>query len=70
MKLADFVTMVVVVAKGHTLAPEAARRLVVGFRLAARPVIQYESSITAQVGGSNFSASDNAKYVKICLVVY
>jgi malate/lactate dehydrogenase len=32
--------------------------------------IQYESSITAQVGGSNFSALDNAKYVKICLAVY
>jgi hypothetical protein len=32
--------------------------------------IQYESSITAPVGGSNFSALDNVKYVKICFVVY
>jgi hypothetical protein len=32
--------------------------------------IQYESSITAQVGESNFSELDNVKYVKICLVVY
>ena len=32
--------------------------------------VQYESSITAQVGGSDFSALGNAKYVKICLVVY
>ena len=31
--------------------------------------VQYESSITAQVGGSDFSALGNAKYVKICLVV-
>jgi hypothetical protein len=30
--------------------------------------IQYESSITAQVGGSDFSPLDNAKYVEICLV--
>jgi hypothetical protein len=32
--------------------------------------IKYESSITAQVGESNFSALDIPKYVKICLVVY
>jgi hypothetical protein len=31
--------------------------------------VQYKSSITAQVGGSDFSALGNAKYVKICLVV-
>jgi hypothetical protein len=34
-----------------------------------RIVIQYESSITAKVGGRDFSALGNAKYVKICLVV-
>jgi hypothetical protein len=32
-------------------------------------LIQYESSKTAQVGGSDFSAMGNAKYIKICLVV-
>jgi hypothetical protein len=32
-------------------------------------IIQYESSIAAKVGVSDFSALDNAKYVKICLVV-
>jgi hypothetical protein len=31
--------------------------------------IQYESSIAAKVGGSDFSALDNVKYVRICLVV-
>jgi hypothetical protein len=31
--------------------------------------IQYESSITSEVGGSNFLALGNAKYVKICLVM-
>jgi hypothetical protein len=32
--------------------------------------LQYESSIAAKVGGSDISALDNAKYVKICLVVH
>jgi hypothetical protein len=40
MLLQDFVTMAVIIAKGHVLEPEAARRLVVGSRLAARPAIQ------------------------------
>jgi hypothetical protein len=30
--------------------------------------VQYESSIVAKVGRSDFSALDNAKYVKMCLV--
>jgi hypothetical protein len=40
MKLADFVTMALMIAKEHTLAPQTARRLVVGSRLAARSAIQ------------------------------
>jgi hypothetical protein len=31
--------------------------------------MQHKSSITAQVGGSDFSAFGNAKYVQICFVV-
>jgi hypothetical protein len=40
MKLADFVTMALMIAKEHMLAPKTARRLVVGSKLAARPAIQ------------------------------
>jgi hypothetical protein len=39
MKLTDFVTIAIVVAKGHTVAPEAERRLVIGGKLAAQPAI-------------------------------